>query len=86
MLVEFNINDYVYVKLTDAGRKKFRRRTEELEDYYNKPRGTFYAPREEDADGWSKWQMDVLTNTFGEMITIGNELPFETTIRLEVVK
>lgn len=86
MLAEFNINGYVYVKLTDAGRKEIRRRTEELEDYYNKPRGTFSDHKEEDADGWSKWQMHELMNTFGEMTTVGSELPFETTIRLEAVK
>jgi len=86
MLVEFNINDYVYVKLTAAGKQEFRRQVEELEDYWKKPRGALSNHKEEDADGWSKWQMHELMNTFGEMTTIGNELPFETTIRLEAVK
>lgn len=86
MLVEFNINDYVYVKLTDAGRMEIRRQAEELEDYWKKPRGTFSNHKEEDADGWSKWQMHELMNTFGGMTFVWGKLPFETTIRLEVSK
>jgi hypothetical protein len=65
---EFNINSNVKVKLTDTGRRIL----------HEKGRSRI----QEDAEGYSTWQLWGLMNTFGEHIRIGCEPPFETTIRL----
>jgi hypothetical protein len=69
-MVPFNINHYVWVKLTPHGRECARYR-----------RLTFT----EDADGWSRWQLWELMNGFGSDLYMGHSrLPFETDIRIEV--
>ncbi len=72
----FNVNDYVWVRLTDAGRKHHR---EWYEARY--PMLPYRAP-DESADGWSKWQLWALMKEMGEACNMGMPLPFETSIRL----
>jgi hypothetical protein len=81
--MKFNINNYVKVKLTAAGKAELRRqRSELMSEYQNINLGEFKLP-DEDADGWSKWQLHVLMNTFGHMCVNGSySLPFETTIKI----
>jgi hypothetical protein len=67
-MIEFNINHSVQVRLTERGRAILRA-------------GNIDAP-EEDADGWSRWQMWCLMEALGEHVHIGANPPFETTIRL----
>ncbi len=76
--LEFNVNNYVWVKLTADGRRWHR-------DWHGRHYGDIlpYHPPEEDADGWSKWQLWSLMQDFGEGIHLGGRVPFETTIRLE---
>lgn len=63
-----NINDYVLVRLTDVGKEILRKKG-------------FSLPKE-DADGWSKWQLWSLMNTFGEYTQLGKDVPFETEIEI----
>jgi len=77
---EFNLNYYVYVKLTNIGYDELKRQHAEI---FIDPRSRPPCPmRDEDADGWSKWQLHELFLRFGHMMLNGFHLPFEPTIRL----
>lgn len=79
----FNINNNVYVRLTDYGRKIHRNIYNAIaKEYAGKLPWAYKAPKE-DKEGWSKWQLHDLMNIFGEFMVMGCELPFETTIRIE---
>lgn len=73
-MVEFNLNSYVWIKLTDVGEEIYRKWIESL--------GLDYTPTEADADGWSKWQAWQATQLFGEHMGMGCRLPFGPTIRI----
>jgi hypothetical protein len=64
----FNINDYVYVRLTDEGRKILMQQHQ-------------HAPVE-DPDGYSRWQLWHLMSVFGQHVYNGCRVPFETTIKI----
>ncbi len=81
-MIEFNVNDYIFVKLTDAGRAELKRQHDELNKEVHGALGE-YIPPVEDSDGWSKWQMHSIMNRLGHMMLVGfNDIPFETTIRI----
>lgn len=82
--MEFNINDDVFVKLTDFGREELKRQHEKLYSSIPSPLRTdkFELPKE-DAEGWSKWSMWVLMNAFGPLLHNGGKVPFETEILIE---
>jgi len=67
-MIPFNINDYVYAKLTDAGKAIAH---EQLAKY------------EEFDGGWSKWQLWELMAVFGSSMYNGCDVPFETNIRID---
>lgn len=73
-LISFNINDAVLVRLTEHGRR--------ILDAQKATNG--YANYAEDGDGWSRWQLWVLASIFGDYLSNGCVLPFETCIRFEV--
>jgi hypothetical protein len=76
--VEININDYVYVKLKPKGHAIY------IDHYAN---SIFPARRKEvDADGWSEFQLYDLINIFGPFLWLGNETPFETTIKFKEIQ
>ena len=77
----FNMNNYVEIKLTDAGRAELKRQHDELAEYYASTR-PYIAPTEDEA-GWSRWQMHTVMNTFGHLMTCGFDLPFETDIKIK---
>lgn len=83
-MFEFNVNDNVYVKLTERGRKHHKKIHDELIKTFPQVYVSLgkYNPPEEDKDGWSRWQLWVLMETFGEIMHIGFDPPFETTIRI----
>lgn len=81
-LVKFNINDYVLVKLTPLGRVIHK--ANHIELFENAKFRPDYTPPKEDADGWSKWQMHDLMSQFGHQLQLGFDIPFETTIQIEV--
>jgi Mn-dependent DtxR family transcriptional regulator len=82
-MIEFNINNYCFVQLTDAGRKELKKQYDELNKYLKGSLGD-YKPVEEDANGWSKWQMHSVMNQLGHMLTNGGDIPFNTTIKIDV--
>lgn len=79
MDIEFNINEHVLIKLTDAGRKILEAQHAKLYAPAHVP----YTPPKE-VDGWSEWQLWDLMSTFGPCMHLGmHQVPFETTIRIE---
>ncbi len=79
MIHEFNVNEYVMVKLTDVGIAELKRQHEDLVEMFPKA-GKFEPPKVDD-EGFSKWQLHDLMNRFGHLMTLGGMVPFETTIR-----
>lgn len=77
--IEFNLNDYVQVRLTDLGRCLHEQEHEMLSTHASAP----YKPPEE-LDGWSRWQAWRLMELFGQHMHNGCNVPFETTIRIEL--
>jgi len=79
--MKFNVNENVRVKLTPTGkdilRKKFDLAHERMPQVFKE----FSLP-EEDAQGFSKWQMWQLFADFGEHIYLGCNPPFETEIEI----
>jgi hypothetical protein len=80
----FNLNHYVRVRLTPVGLDILRRQHNEL---INRSSATWrdFEPPATDAEGWSQWQLWELFNHFGEHITMGRYVPFETAIEFEAV-
>ena len=82
--MRFNINNYVKVKLTDYGRKAHRQWHDNLHSHVTKEkRDLWYLAPEEDADGWSRWQMWYLMQRVGWACGMGGPIPFETQIEIE---
>lgn len=80
--IRFNVNHYVRVRLTEYGRECLMRNHEELAAHYGGKLN--FGPRdpEEDAEGWSQWQMHDLMSEFGKHIYCGCKIPFETEIEI----
>jgi len=82
MWAEFNVNHYVRVQLTDEGRKALREAHARLYGCFVEKYP--YEPPEEDANGWSKWQLWDLANQLGPRLFNGSPVPFMTTIQIEL--
>ena len=86
--MKFNLNDKVRVKLTPLGHSIHRANFMKFNDEYfkNAPNSKpAYNPPEEDANGYSVWQLWDLMHEFGFMMnnTMGLEnIPMETEIEL----
>ena len=85
---EFNINDYVKIKLTEAGIAILKNRHDSiLKDFAGNPEalktlGEFKNP-EVDENGYTEMQMWAVMQVFGKYMYNGNpKLPFETTIAI----
>lgn len=78
----FNINEEVMVRLTDAGRKELERQAEEFRQAV--PDMGSYTPRKEDSEGFSTFQLWVLMETFGHMLGMTADVPFETDIKFNI--
>ena len=78
--MKFNINNEVKVKLTETGHAILKgnhvKQCEILGNDYG------YNPPKEDSEGWSKWQLWVLMDTFGGHIFNSAKVPFETEIEI----
>ena len=82
--MEINMNDTVYVKLTDRGREIMRKNIEEMNN--SLPEGAVKFPfktKREDEDGWSEWQLWCLFQEFGEYVSMVKENPFDLNIRIK---
>ncbi|MCK9293422.1 hypothetical protein M0P25_05075 [archaeon] len=88
--IPFNINDYVYIKLTDYGKEKLKENFEKEISYLPEKQKEkireHFKIHEEDKDGWSKWQLWDLMNKLGKYWVMGCENVFETKIFFEVKK
>jgi len=82
MFKEMNINYYVKVKLNDIGKVELRRQHESLYKHSNIV--SEYKEPDVDEDGYSKFQMWDLISTFGHMISMSSEPPFNTDILVEI--
>lgn len=78
---EININESVRVKLTELGRRALERQHAEFLASTRAERPA-YEPPEEDAEGWSEWQLWCLMQDLGHHCGLGRPLPFETTIQV----
>ena len=73
---KFNMNNSVKVKLNDIGRVELKRQHDEL--YSDLKLNKEYVEKNTDSDGYSSFQMHDLMHTFGHMMIMGYETPFET--------
>ena len=80
--VEFNINNYIFVQLTDIGRAELKKKHDEMNEWTKGLLGEFSL--EEDKEGWSKWQMWELMSKLGCKCGHGSRVPFYTTIKIEL--
>ncbi|QDV86931.1 hypothetical protein [Planctomycetes bacterium TBK1r] len=78
--VPFNLNDYVYVRLTEHGRQVHREWFESVMSGNLWDAG--YTKPVEDDDGWSKWQMWSLINVFGNHVYMGAKPCFDMNVKL----
>lgn len=74
-----NLNDTVYVQLTDHGRDIIKRQREALNKKY--PHFNLKTEKDE-VNGWSSWQLHSLFQTFGDIIHVGGHNPFNLDISL----
>jgi hypothetical protein len=78
MWVDFNINDYVKVKLTDKGRRI-------LSNYYNGSIPDWFTRDYVNKDGWARFPSHELATIFGPYLYNGNpNIPFEMGIKVEI--
>jgi len=81
-MIDFNANGYVYVRLNNIGRNNLIKKAFELRKK-NPGFTDVYELPNEDADGWSKWQLWSLMENFGCMMGMGGIPPFCLDIRIE---
>lgn len=77
--MKFNINGYVKVQLTDYGRRVHE---DDWYDLLGHVPSLTYRPPAEDEEGWSKWQMWNLMQSFGEHIGMAREPVFRSDIEI----
>lgn len=82
---EINLNDHVWIRLTDKGRAMLREQDANWSRLYATSYGRLAVAEKQEAenDGWSRWQLWSLIQSFGAALYLGCNPPFETTIRLE---
>lgn len=76
---KINLNNYVYVKLTEKG---FRVHEVKEKEYYNRDD---YRPPEVDENGYSKFQLWDFMNIFGDHTWMGAPPCFEMAVEIEDV-
>ena len=81
MKVPFNVNGYVWVKLTPAGIKIL----ENTDNWLRQSSPTLppFAPPATDENGYTRYQMWALMNDFGEYMRLGGKIPIETEVFFE---
>ncbi len=80
--MDFNVNQYIKVKLTDVGKVELKRQHNELRKVCASVGE--YSPKEEDEDGFVKFQAWSLFSSLGHLCNIGCNPPFETDVKIEV--
>lgn len=79
---KLNINEYVKVKINDLGISILKARHDELNKmiHANGGKGLGEFELKVDEDGYAKFPLWDLMNTFGHVMGMGFEVPFETDI------
>ena len=89
-LIGFDIDDYVIVKLTPTGYNILSDEYKEIMNNYpnlNVDYHQYLKTNFEDAeDGWTRWKLVELTQTFGKYMFDRVHQPFENSIKFEVIK
>lgn len=80
-LIGFNINHYVYVKITDYGMEILKKNHYKLYEHSDLIRA--WRPPEVDENGFTKFQLHQLMAEFGDYCFATNRIPFETEIFFE---
>jgi len=80
--MKFNINNYVRVRLTETGKKELIRQAKKFRKDFPSVKNTYILPKEY-GGGWSRWQLWTLMDTFGSVMHMGFDPPFETDIEME---
>lgn len=78
--VAFNINDYLRIRLTEAGREAMLLNHHAL--YQHTAKMPEFVEPTPDADGWLKMQAWEVMREFGRHIHMTGPVPFETTIQI----
>lgn len=78
--MKFNVNNYVKIKLNERGKEILLKEWEAMPESY-RSRYPFKSPKE-DEEGWSKWQLWNVMETFGPHIFLGCVNPFDTEIEI----
>ena len=79
---EFNLNQYVWVKLTVTGEEELARQHKKFADRLPNVFGKLRTKGRIE-DGYERFQLWDLINRLGHLCHLGCFPPFETTIRLE---
>jgi hypothetical protein len=84
VFVDFNINDLVKVRLTETGRRIHREEHDRLIEAIvgRGGKGPEYSPPREDDEGFCSFQLWSLMKMFGDHLSMSNDRPFDTTIRI----
>lgn len=82
MFKEFNVNQYVKVKLTDEGLDILRKDNENMRKAF--PKWPEWKEPVTDEEGYAEFQCWSLMSRFGEHISLGSKLPFETVILVDI--
>ncbi len=78
-----NINNFVKVKLNEKGLAELQAQHTELKKVF--PRISYeFTPPDVDSDGYSEFQLWALMQTFGHLMRLGDDPPFDTAIKIEV--
>lgn len=85
---DFNINDYVKVKLTEKGKYIYYHQFDDMNEDILKMGGKPLNPIElkYDDEGYAEFQMWHFMEIFGKHLYNGCNIPFYTTIKLECWK
>ena len=78
--VDFNINNYILVKLTKSGLKELEQQHNQLKEV--SPNIGDYNPPETNDEGYSKWQAWELFSKLGYMLDDFKVCPFDTNIKI----
>lgn len=83
-MINFNVNYFVKVRLTDAGREFHKKLHQDFSSKVKARTGKEfpYTPPSEDSDGYSRWQLWSLMQEFGDAIGLGLVMPFDPVIQL----
>ena len=84
--LDFNINNYVKVKLTEKGKYIYYHQFDDMNEDILKMGGKPLNPIElkYDDDGYTEFQMWHFMEIFGKHLYNGCNIPFYTTIKLEI--